>query len=127
MCDDWKNDFSNFYNWLLENGYSEQAEKRNTEFTIDRIDVNGDYSPENCRWTDKHTQSANRRNPQNKSGYTGVYWTVKNKKYRSMISLNRKHILIGLYDTPNDEHIARVRFIKENGLSEYPEFLEVIV
>jgi Fic family protein len=55
MCDEWLNDFINFYNWAIENGYKEGL-------SIDRIDVNGDYEPSNCRWTDSYTQANNRTN-----------------------------------------------------------------
>ena len=53
ICDDWKNEFMNFYNWSMKNGYAENL-------TIDRIDVNGNYEPDNCRWVDYKIQSRNK-------------------------------------------------------------------
>ena len=60
ICDEWKNDFKVFHDWAYANGYDENAEYG--KCTIDRIDVNGNYEPSNCRWVDVKSQERNRGN-----------------------------------------------------------------
>ena len=58
VCDEWLEDgkgWINFANWAIENGYKDNL-------SIDRIDVNGNYEPSNCRWTTSKRQGLNRRN-----------------------------------------------------------------
>jgi hypothetical protein len=64
ICDEWLNDYLSFKTWAYHNGYDENADFG--KCTIDRIDVNGNYEPNNCRWVDMSTQNANRRNVINK-------------------------------------------------------------
>lgn len=59
ICDEWLNDFTAFNKWAYENGYDENAPK--LACTIDRINNDLGYSPENCRWVDIATQNRNKR------------------------------------------------------------------
>ncbi len=54
VCDEWKNSFETFRDWARANGYADGL-------TLDRIDVNGNYEPTNCRWLSPKDQARNRR------------------------------------------------------------------
>ena len=57
VCDEWRNDFQAFYDWSMSNGYDENAPKG--QCTIDRIDNDEGYYPDNCRWVDMKIQRHN--------------------------------------------------------------------
>lgn len=64
VCEEWE-DYQTFHDWAFANGYDPEAPRG--KCTIDRIDPDGNYEPENCRWVDSHTQNAN-RNPFERHG-----------------------------------------------------------
>lgn len=53
VCKEWRNDFKTFYDWAVCNGYDDSL-------SIDRIDNNGNYEPDNCRWETNKAQSRNK-------------------------------------------------------------------
>lgn len=54
VCNEWLHDFSAFRDWALESGYADNL-------SIDRVDVNGNYEPSNCRWATSSEQRVNQR------------------------------------------------------------------
>lgn len=55
ICEEWKDDFSAFFEWAIQSGWERGLQ-------IDRIDNNGDYSPQNCRWVTSAFNNQHRRN-----------------------------------------------------------------
>lgn len=92
MCDEWfdkKEGFDKFCDWALENGYTD-------EMTIERIDVNGNYCPENCKWITRAEQRENRRD---------TIWVDYKGEHIQLYKLCER---LGLhYDTTNDRIVKR--------------------
>lgn len=65
ICEEWKENFIAFHDWAISNGYTD-------DLTIDRIDNDADYCPDNCRWSTQKEQSRNRS--------TNIYITIGNSK-----------------------------------------------
>lgn len=76
VCDEWKNDYQHFRKWALETGYDEN---RNRKYqTLDRIDNDGNYCPDNCRWATAQEQRRNQRELVRKKGRGYKYnWTFE--------------------------------------------------
>lgn len=108
VCKEWDAAFEPFLEWALENGYNEHL-------SIDRINNNGNYCPDNCRWADETTQKRNRNAfKTNWFGVNGVHYERDRKKYRAVIYIAKKRIDLGRYDTLEEAIAAR-----EKGMALY--------
>lgn len=121
VCNEWANPKDgavNFYNWAINNGYQDGL-------TIDRINVNGDYCPENCRWITRHEQTWNTRGVKNKTGFPGVH-VSRLKKYEASIICNGKSFYLGTYETAEEagKAYAKAKQIRNDGRweEEFPCF-----
>ncbi|MGI6068917.1 MAG: AP2 domain-containing protein [Blautia sp.] len=101
VCEEWKNSFEAFKTWALLNGYTDKL-------SIDRIDSDGDYKPENCRWVTNEIQARNRKMFKNsKSGISGVSWREDMQKWTAKIGVDKKEIFLGNYENKEDAIKAR--------------------
>ena len=117
VCDRWKTDFVSFYNWAIDNGYKEGL-------SIDRINNDLGYSPDNCRWATKKVQSRNTRRIMitNKSGYRGVCWNKIYNKWVARVSVNKKRIHLGYFTDKIDAAKAYDKYVIDNNLEHTKNF-----
>ena len=110
VCEEWLN-VTNFVAW------AEATHPNIPNVSIDRINNDKGYSPENCRWADRVTQSTNqRKRSTNTSGFVGVYWVISTNKWAAKVGSNNKLINIGAFKTKEEAVQARDNYIIENNL-----------
>ena len=92
--------------------------------TLDRINVNGNYEPSNCRWVNQTVQSRNTRRLRstNTSGYRGVGFHKKDNRFRSRITVDLKNIHIGNFKTALEAAKAYDKYIIDNNLEHTKNF-----
>ena len=103
-------DITKFNSWAKSSGYTDNL-------SIERIDNDGNYEPDNCCWIPRDEQYKNRSMyTTNKSGFTGVYFQEKCNNFMCNITINREIIYIGTYPTAELANNAREKFKSQRGL-----------
>ena len=114
----WRYNFVLFYNWALSNGYKKGLQ-------IDRINNNGNYEPNNCRFVTGNVNQSNRDVGKNcPFGYKGVVKTRTGKYKTVVIYEKRVYRIKGVYETPRDAAMAYNDFVVKH---EFPHALNVLV
>ncbi len=118
VCDEWL-DIKKFIAW------AESTHPNIEGYTLDRIDNDLGYSPENCRWADKTMQSVNQRiSKRNTSKILGVSWKSRNKRWVAQIRHMGKKVWLGQFISIEDAIEARNSYILVNKL---PNPLSVLI
>lgn len=115
VCDRWL-DVKNF----IEDMYPTFKEG----LSLDRIDNNKGYSKDNCRWATKATQARNTRKLRttNQTGYRGVHFHKRDRKYIAKIRVNFKLIFLGYFDTSLEAAKAYDKYVIDNNLNHTKNF-----
>lgn len=101
VCKEWSSCFKPFYDWAFASGYRD-------DLTLDRINVNGNYEPDNCRWANRTQQARNTRKQKNNStGVNGVTRESRTGHFVSQIAVNGKTKRIGTFKTLEEAKNAR--------------------
>lgn len=100
VCDRWRNSFSNFLN--------DMGPKPSPKHSINRIDSDGNYEPNNCEWALQSSQNINQHmRKDNTSGYRGVDYHKQRDKWRARVKWHNIVYQLGLYSTPEEAAYVR--------------------
>jgi len=106
VCQVWMEDFKSFYEWSIKDGWKKGLE-------IDRIDVNGNYSPDNCRYVNTMINALNRRPKGSQESLGVVYYEhLTVRKYKLKIRIQDKPLHFGYFYTKEEAIMARQIFME---------------
>lgn len=121
VCEEWKDNFQMFYDWCMNNDYSEGLD-------IDRRNNDGPYAPWNCRFVTRKVNIGNQRliRSINTSGYCGVSYNKKHNKFYSQANNEDARYFKFGFNTAEEAAIARDIFIIKNGWINNLNFPELL-
>ncbi len=124
VCDEWKSfpdGMTTFCKWTHETQKmtDDMLGRRKGQLTLDRLDVDKDYYPDNCKYRTHSEQSQNTRLiiSTNKSGFRGVYYNKRDKKWVSKIGYNNKKHYLGYHTSRLKAALSYNNFVKEHKTS----------
>lgn len=113
ICEEWLNDIQSFIDWSMSNGYNDML-------TIDRIDSDGDYCPENCRWISK---AENTKYAHSKLELRSVAMAIGAAIVIERSSRSKVATKIGITESIFDKKVESDSFTNEE-LAQISEFLD---
>lgn len=111
----WKDSMIAFFNYIQS-----LSNCKAPGYSLDRKDNEGNYEPDNLRWSDRFIQAQNKRKPKSETGFTGVKHHKANNKYVAVIGINGSRVYLGSFNTIIEAIAARNQYIITNNLVEYP-------
>lgn len=104
VCDRWLEFPNGFWNFVQDMGEKPEG------YSLDRIDVNGDYSPENCRWANRFTQQSNRRIKNHTTGEVGILKNKHSSRYYAEVG-GKKNRIRKSFKTLDEAKSWRARYL----------------
>lgn len=111
VCDEWLHNPKAFCEWALSHGYEDTL-------SIDRINNDNGYSPDNCRFADMNTQALNRKQHKSNTGHLGISKRIEKRKnsvhvrFTARVKRNRIMHNVGSFSTLEEAISARNEFLK---------------